>query len=207
MNATTRFLASNGVTRMYDAGCVVLKSNDPNGSTMHVGGTKYVKVSGTENGSLQEISTGLNLTVKGGLISKGKVDLQFDLSSTGSVTAGEGDSFDQQQSSIKNSAVCELDNTVVLGGYKKIVQDTSRSGLPILRNTPVLKWFVSQDNDNSDDDNLIMLACPRIQKDSSQKLELPVIDEVTKETDRAKQDGKEILKEDRAKRKGWWVFW
>ncbi|NCA80902.1 MAG: hypothetical protein EOM76_12125, partial [Sphingobacteriia bacterium] len=179
MNATVQFLASNGVTRMYDAGCVVLKSNDPEGATQRIGGKKYVKVNGVENGSLQEIEYGLKLTVKGGLVSKNKVELQFDVSNNGLISAGEGDTFDQTQEQVKNSVVCDLDNTVVLGGYKKIVQDTAKSGLPILRNTPVLKWFVSQDSDSQQEFNLLILACPRLQKqNATQKIALPVIDSV-----------------------------
>ncbi len=206
LNTTIQFLASNGVTRMHDAGCVVLKSNDPNGATQHIGGKKYVKVSGIENGSLQEIEYGLKITVKGGLIGKNKVDLQFDVSNNGLISAGDGGTFDQTQENVKNSVVCDLENTIVLGGYKKIVQDTAKSGLPVLRNTPVLKWFVSQDSDNQQEFDLLILACPRIQKnDTSRKIALPVVDTVTHVVEDAKTDNKTVI--EREKRYRGWLYW
>ena len=208
MNSTLQFLASNGVTKMHDAGCVVVRSNDPQGTTQHIGGKTYVKVSGSENGSLQDINYGLNLTVKGGLISKDKVDLQFDLSNTGTVTAGGNDTFDQEQANVKNSVVCELEKTVVLGGYKKIVQATSKSGLPILRNVPVLQWFISKDSENETNQNLIILACPRLNNSNPEPIVIPVLDEVKQETNRVSKDGKTIMKEDKSKDKRWWrIFW
>lgn len=209
MNATVQFLASNGITRMHDAGCVVLKSNDPNGTTQHIGGKKYVKVSGVENGSLQEIEYGLKLMVKGGLIAKNKVDLQFDVSNNGLISAGEEGTFDQTQEQVKNSVVCDLENTIVLGGYKKIVQDTAKSGLPVLRNTPVLKWFVSQDTDNQQEFNLLILACPRLQKqDANRKIALPVIDTITPATEDARYDNKTVIEQQKRYR-GWlsWLNW
>ena len=209
MNSTIRFLASNGVTRMYDAGTVVLRSGDPQGTTQHIGGTKYVKVSGSENGSLQNIEYGLKLTVKGGLISKDKVDLQFDLSNNGAITMAGGDSFDQSQEQVKSSMVCDLDSTVVLGGYKKIVQSTMKSGMPILRTFPVLEWFVSEDKDNNEELNLLILARPRIKNDSTvQKIVIPVIETVTPETEKAMQDNKKTIKEERQKRgQRRWFSW
>ena len=209
MNATVSFLASNGVTRMHDAGCIVLKSNDPDGAVLRIGGKKYVKVNGVENGSLQEIEYGLKLNVKGGLIAKNKVELQFDLSNNGSVSAGEGGTFDQTQAQVKNSVVCDLDNTVVLGGYKKIVQETAKSGLPILRNTPVLQWFVAEDSDHQQEYDLLILACPRLQKDDpARKIALPVIDAVTPAAQDAQRDNK-VVAEEQKRYRGWlsWLNW
>ena len=209
MNATISFLASNGVTRMYDAGCVVLKSHDPQGGEQHVGGKKYVKVNGVENGSLQEIEYGLKLTVKGGLIAKNKVELQFDLSNKGSISSGGDGTFDQTNEHEKTSVVCDLDNTIVLGGYKKIVQDTAKSGLPILRNMPVLKWFVAQDSDSKQEFNLLILACPRLQKDDpGRKIALPVIDTVTPAAKDAQHDNKTVA-EQKKRYRGWlsWLNW
>lgn len=206
MNATISFLASNGVTRMHDAGCVVLKSNDSQGATQRIGGKKYVKVNGVENGSLQEIEYGLKLTVKGGLIAKNKVELEFDLSNNGLISSGGDGTFDQTQAQVKNSVVCDLDNTIVLGGYKKIVQDTAKSGLPVLRNTPVLKWFVSQDSDNDQEFNLLILACPRLQKDDAdRKIALPVIDTVSPAARDAQYDNKTVSEQ--KKRYRGWLFW
>ena len=47
MNQAVRFLASNGVTRTYHAGHVSFANNDPQGGSLHTGGTVYVNGGGT----------------------------------------------------------------------------------------------------------------------------------------------------------------
>ena len=206
LDSVVQFLAGKGVNRFHDAGCVVLKSNDPKGGTQHIGGTKYIRIPGAENGGLQQVDYGLKLTVKGGLISKDKVDLSFSLSNSSSISAGESDSFDQTKEDITNSIICELDNTVVLGGCKRVVESTVKSGLPILRNTPVIQWFVSEDNDGMQENELLILACPRIQKNTpAVKIKIPVVDEVAHIAENGKQTNKQL--EDEEKRYRGWLSW
>ena len=168
-----------------------------------------MKVSGIDNGSLQKIEYGLKITVKGGLISKNKADLQFDVSNSGLISSGDDSSYDQTQQTIKNSVVCDLENTIVLGGYKKIVQDTVKSGLPILRNTPVLSWFVAQDSDNQQEFDLLILACPRIQKhDPGRKIPLPVVDTVSHVVSDGTVDNKTVKERNRRYRGSLsWLNW
>ena len=57
MQRTVRFLASNGISRAYDAGHVSFANHDEKGGELHTGGKVSVKVSGVENGSLQDIDS------------------------------------------------------------------------------------------------------------------------------------------------------
>ncbi len=174
MAPTLKFLASNGITRTYSAGHITFANHDEKGGSLHTGGTVSIKVSGSDNGSLQDINYGLTMKVKGGLISPNRVKLDLDLSNTGAVNAG-GDMFDRSTDSTQQVVYCDLDKTLVLAGSKKISQGISNSGLPGLRNTPVLKWFVSTDAGSKNDTRLVILVCPRIAGQSTDvEIEVPL---------------------------------
>ena len=180
------FLASNGITRIYNAGHVTFLSNGEDEGNLHSGETLYIKVSGIENGSLQKIESGLNIKVKGGLINQNEVALKMDLSLTDVKSNGD-DTYTQTGDTIKNSVIGKLDKTIIMGGTQKFVNSMSNSGTALLRNLPVIKWFTSTDSDSLDDLRLIILACPRILK-SNKNVEIkkpiqeetaPVYQEVT----------------------------
>ena len=161
MAPTVKFLAQNGITRSYSAGHISFANHDDKGGSLHTGGTLSVRVSGTDNGSLQDIDYGLTMNIKGGLISPNRVKLDLDLTNTGSINAG-GDLIDRSTDSTKQVVYCDLNKTLVLAGSKKISQGLSNSGLPGLRNFPVLKWFVAQEGGSKSDTRLVILVCPRL---------------------------------------------
>lgn len=211
IDATIRFLADNGISRTYNAGHVSFANNDPQGGTLHTGGTVYVKVNGVENGSLQNIQYGLKIKVTGGLVSPTRVKLTLDLTNSTLLTANE-DAYNLEEDTTKQTIFCDLDKTLVVAGSQKIAQSTGRSGLPVLRNTPVLKWFVSEDKSNKSDMRLLILACPRIAKyNSDTQIEIP-IEQTTAPTYReAKQDVKELENEKKKKEgksgiRGWFSW-
>lgn len=161
MQRTVSFLAQNGISRTYNAGYVSFTNHDDKGGSLHTGGTVSVKVSGNDNGSLQDIDYGLTIKVKGGLVTPNRVKLDLDLTNTSAIT-GTGDAYTRSSDSTSQVVYCDLDKTLVLAGSKKIGQDVQNSGLPILRNTPVLKWFVAKDGNSQNDTRLVILVCPRI---------------------------------------------
>ena len=104
---------------------------------------------------------------------------------------------------------CDLDKTIVVAGSKKIAQDTSKSGLPVLRNTPVLKWFVSEDRDSTTETRLLILACPRLVKSNPDvQIEIP-LDQETAGTLRDAQTDNKVREEENKKHSGWlnWLNW
>ena len=193
MDATVSFLAKNGISRNYNAGHVSFLNNSPEGGKLHTGGTIYAKVNGIENGSLQNIQYGLTINVKGGLVSATKARLDLDLVNSYLLGASE-DSYNLSEDSSRQTIVCELNKTIAIAGYKKIVQDTQKSGLPILRNTPVLKWFVSENSTQEGASQLLVLVCPRIQNlSNSPQIEIPLDVETGKTYETARRDAESDL--------------
>ena len=206
MEATVQFLASNGVTRKYQAGHVSFANGGT--GTLHTGGTISVKVSGVENGSLQDIDYGLNISVTGELLDARRTRLKLSLTNTSAVTA-DGDSYTREVDTTTQTVLCDLDKTVVVAGSRKISQLTQKSGLPILRNTPVLNWFVSGDVDSENDTRLLILACPRLVKfNPDVQIDIPLEQETTPVYRNARRDNNERIEEEKRYR-GWlsWLNW
>ena len=174
MPQTISFLRNNGVTRTYNAGHVSFSNNDPNGGELHTGGTIYAKVNGIENGSLQNIEYGLKINVKGGLVSPTRAKLTLELTNSQMLSRSE-DSYDLAEDTTKQTVFCDLDKTIAVAGAKKLMESTSKSGLPILRNTPVLQWFVSGDSNSGSDTRLLILVSPRLAThDPNVQIEIPL---------------------------------
>lgn len=168
------FMAENGIDRIYQAGHLTFLSNDKEGGKLHTGGTLHVKVSGVENGSLQEIDEGLKLQIKGGLIDSKNVKLNVDFSFS-SVKQESEDSFREKKEEIKNTVVGELNKTIILGGAQRIDDAISNGGTALLRNIPVIKWFTSQDSSDAKDLKLVILLCPRIMGyDENSQIKQPI---------------------------------
>ena len=206
MNSTVRFLASNGITRSYNAGHISFSNHDEKGGELHTGGTVSVKVSGSDNGSLQDIDYGLTIKVKGGLVAPNRVKLDLDLTNTSAITS-TGDAYSRETDSTRQVVYCELGKTLVLAGSKKISQDVQRSGLPILRNTPVLKWFVASDTENKNDSRLVILVCPRVAGSGDNvEIEVPLEAESAEVYKTGSGDLKEKVEQERAE-KPWYQRW
>ena len=206
MDATVNFLAANGVTRKYSAGHVSFANNGT--GTLHTGGTVSVKVSGVENGSLQDINYGLQISVTGELLSEKRVRMKLSLSNTSAITS-DGQSYTRETDTTNQTVLCDLDKTVVIAGSRKIEQQTKKSGLPILRNTPVLNWFVSADNDSENTTRLLVLACPRLVKfNPDVQINIPLEQETAPTYRDAKRNNNERIEEEKRYR-GWlsWLNW
>ena len=200
MDATVRFLASNGISRTYSAGFVSFQSGTS--GKLEVGTTEYVKVNGVENGSLEKIFYGLKLDVSGEMISRDTVNLRLQIENT--TESGEQRSTGVTQ---EQTLPCDLNKTTVLSGFQKIAESASRSGLPILRNIPVLKWFVSDDGKIRDDSRLLVLVCPRlIEHNPRAQIEIPISTEVGGTYQDAKMDVNE-LEAGKNGKKPWYKRW
>ena len=206
MDSTVSFLAKNGLSRTYSAGYVSFLNNDPEGGKLHTGGTIYTKVNGIENGSLQNINYGLTITVKGGLVSPTKTRLNLDLVNSYLLGASE-DSYNLKEDTTKQTVFCELNKTIAIAGSKRIAQETQQSGLPILRNTPVLNWFVSEHGDMKQASQLLVLVCPRLVKgDATPQIEIPLDQETSNTYPAAQKDTKQELEDRNKKHSGFWSW-
>ena len=102
---------------------------------------------------------------------------------------------------------CELNKTIAIAGSKRIAQETQQSGLPILRNTPVLNWFVSEHGDMKQASQLLVLVCPRLVKgDATPQIEIPLDQETSNTYPAAQKDTKQELEDRNKKHTGFWSW-
>ncbi|MBQ4481296.1 MAG: hypothetical protein II943_11740 [Victivallales bacterium] len=156
--ATARFLENNGVSRNYTADTLTITSDNKSTST-RVGRTDHIRVSGSENGDIKDIYYGLELTVSGKLVADGKVDLSLNIKNSSKL--GE---LSESNSDYNGPVRLELNKTTILTGFQQIAETASKSGMPILRDIPVLQWFVSSDSKSKDDSRLLVLIYPRVRE-------------------------------------------
>ena len=197
LNTTIGFLAKNGISRVSQKAYTAFQSWDPSGTQFKSGGKLNVRVAGTNNGDLKEVPYGFDVTVKGGLVSAEAAKLDLDISISGVTILGNGD-VDQKEEKSKQKLVCKLGKTTVIGGFRQLVdENTPPSGLPILRNTPLLSWFVAESGQQISDRRLLILVCPEIHDGTRDEalnvdaeITLPTLDDASKTTEERLEERK-----------------
>jgi len=202
LNSTIRFLAGNGVSRFKTAAHLTFISNESKVASFHQGGTMSVRVQGVNSGDLKEIDYGLMFTVSGGLIGANKVKLDVTLSRVDPPSPNSQGDYDRGRNNVTTSIICDLNETVVLAGMKEITELTNKTGLPYLRNVPVLSWFVSSKGTQQSDMQLLILISPRIASQGA-TIDLPPSAETADTLQKADTPNKERMKAE-AQKKPWW---
>ncbi|MEI6646087.1 MAG: hypothetical protein WCP12_08615 [bacterium] len=206
LGSMIKFMADSGITRFKTAGHLTFISNNDTKkeATFQNGGTMYIRVSGQNSGDLKEVQYGLQMTVSGGLIGGNKVKLDIMIERSDPPQLNSANDYGQRKSKVSTSVICDMNKTVVLGGLKDLVEGTSKSGLPILRNTPILQWFVAEDGTSMSDMQLLILLSPRVQTNDTQ-IKLPPSAETANTLEKAEKTNKETI--DEGKRfHGFWVW-
>lgn len=196
LDVTSRFLKQNGFHRISDTGYTVMESWDAEGAQFKSGGTLYVKTRGLDSGDLKPVPYGFVLKTKGGVTPTGDAldsVIDFELSSIDYVT---GDEVSIKEEKSKQRLALPLGRTTFIGGVKMVEEDrVSPSGLPILRNTPMLNWFVAESGTTKEDRRLVIMVCPEIvdnSKDGTLEVEkevnIPVSTEGVKSTEQREEE-------------------
>jgi len=173
----------------------------------HNGGTMYIRVSGQTSGDLKEVQYGLQMTVSGGMISGNKAKLDLTIERSDPPVLNTANDYGQRKSKVSTSIICEMNKTVVLGGLKDLVEATSKAGLPILRNTPILQWFVAEDGSSLSDMQLLILVSPRVQTNDTQ-IKLPPSAETANTLEKAEKTNKQTIEEAKRYHGFWyWLNW
>jgi len=209
LNSMIEFMAESGITRFKTAGHLTFISNNEGKkeATFHNGGTMYIRVSGQNTGDLKEVQYGLQMTVSGGLIGGNKVKLDITIERSDPPQLNTAGDYGQRKSKISTTVVCDMNKTVVLGGLKDLTEGTSKEGLPILRNTPILSWFVAEDATSKSDMQLLILVSPRVQTNDVQ-IKLPPSAETANTLDKAEKTNKQTLREEKRFHGFWyWLNW
>lgn len=130
-------------------------------STIAVGGT----ASSSDN-DLEEIDTGIQLTVTPQITSDNTIKLKID------AVESEADftrTVDGIPSVIDNTASTTVlvgdGQTTVIGGMMKIKKTNSKSGVPFVNNIPILGWFFSSKSREKTDNELLVFITPHIIRD------------------------------------------
>ena len=205
LDVTAGFLKQNGINRISDTGYTLLESWDPSGAKFKSGGTIFVKVAGADAADLKEVPYGFTINAKGGLTDEATMSCDFDFMIS-SIMGKDGDSIERQEESSKQKISLPIGKTTLIGGRKGLIdQNTPPSGLPILRNTPVVNWFVADSGKSVSDRRLVIMVCPEI-VDNTQDAKPDVDKEINiRVQDQAAKDTDDVV-EERKKFHGFW-YW
>lgn len=207
LDVTAGFIKQNGISRISDTGYTLLESWDPTGAKFKSGGTVFVKVAGADAADLKEVPYGFTINAKGGLVDAETMSCDFDFTIS-SIVGKDGDSIERQEESSKQKISLPIGKTTLIGGRKGLIdQNTPPSGLPILRNTPVVNWFVADSGKSVSDRRLVIMVCPELvdntqdaKPDVDKEINIRVQDQGAKDTDQVIEERKE------QKHSGFW-YW
>ena len=172
LDSTLKFLKKNEITRHSVGGHIYFKNNDPEVRKLKIGGTLKVKMkSATAEGvptqDFEDIQYGFFIDKKrASLVDETHVDVDLQITQKKPVPikgGGYEEGYDVAENEYNPSVVCPLGKTVVLSGYKGMVESTMPpAGFPVLRHIPIMNWFVSTEGDSFEDIRLMMLVSVKI---------------------------------------------
>jgi type II secretory pathway component GspD/PulD (secretin) len=73
-----------------------------------------------------------------------------------------GNDYDLKRNRIETTVNCPLGQTIVLGGMKSLIEQSSTEGVPFLRSVPAISWFFSEKNNVKQDSKVLILLSPQI---------------------------------------------
>ena len=211
LGVTAKFFKNHGISRISDTGYTVMESWGKDGAKFKHGGTMFVKQMDMSNGGggttmmmgnieLKEIPYGFQFETKGGLTDGDAVDMDFTFTmSRVLVLDGEQKgNYDRVEDQTQQKVTLELGKTTFLSGFKGLIDErTSPSGLPILRNTPLLNWFVADSGTKIEDRKLVIMICPEIVDNTraenlkaTEEINLPTVTEGAKSSEQREEEQK-----------------
>lgn len=208
LGVTTRFLAQNGLSRVNQVGYTQITSWDKEGAMFKSGGTLYVKVEGRDIAELKEIPYGFTINAKGGMTDESTMAVNFDFGSSTIRPSGTGE-YDRKEDLTRQKVVLPLNRTTFISGLQDVMdKNMPASGLPYLRNCPMLNWFVADSGKELTDRKLMIMVCPEI-VDSSHEGNLGVDKKVVNQVlDNGEKPTDQRLDEQRKakERTGFWSW-
>ncbi len=160
LQGALKFFAGSGPGRFQTAGHMTFKNDSPEWRTYHSGGTMKVRVATRDATSLEDINYGLIMRIKGGLLDSKTAAVDVDLELSYPVPVGND--YDLKRNRIETTLNCPLGQTMVLGGMKSLIEQSSNEGVPFLRSVPAISWFFSEKNRLKEDSKVLILLSPRI---------------------------------------------
>ena len=160
LQGALKFFRGSGPGRFTTAGHMTFKNDSPEWRSFHSGGTLKVRVSSLNSTSLEDIDYGLIMKCKGGLLDPKRAELDVELELSYPVPIGRD--YDLKKNNITTTVICPIGQTLVMGGMKSLVEQSSSDGVPFLRSVPVMSWFFSEKNESKEDSKVLILLSPQI---------------------------------------------
>jgi type II secretory pathway component GspD/PulD (secretin) len=195
LQGALKFFASSGPGRIRTAGHMTFKNDAPDWRMYHSGGTLKVRVASENATSLEDVDYGLIMKIRGGLLDSKTTGLDVNLELSYPVPIGTD--YDLKRNHIETTVNCPVGQTLVLGGMKNLVEQTSEEGVPFLRSIPAISWFFSEKNNRTEDNKILIMLSPQIA--GATREAAPVSLETAPAEVEVEKENKERLKE---KRKG-----
>ena len=183
------FFAGTGPGRFQTAGHMTFKNDSPEWRTYHSGGTLKVRIVSENTAEIEDIDYGLLMKVKGGLMDAKTVavDLALELSYPLPI----GTDWDLKRDRVETTINCPLGQTMIVGGMKSLLENSTHAGVPYLRSVPVLSWMFAEDNSTRGDKKVLILVSPHLAGQTTAGTPVvqstaPVLQESEKSTDERK---------------------
>lgn len=205
LTGVMKLMGENGINRMSQKGYTTFENWDDKGAKFKSGGTVFARIVSRDAVDMKEIPYGFEVNTKGGLVNENTVSLDIDISISSIQKYDAGEDIDKKEDKTQQKIRCPLGRTTLLSGFGELVDDQALRGFPVLRNTPIIKWFVADDGKTLSDRKLVIMVCPEI-IDPSQDGNLNVDNEISipVQTEGAKSTDERL--EGRKRFSGFW-YW
>lgn len=218
LDSVLDFLKRNEISRHSIGGYMRFKCNDNEPAKLVIGRTIKVKMRGataegapTEN--FQDIECGFFVTKnEASLVGSNMVNVKLNVEqkTPKPSPAGYQEGYIVDRNEFNPVVDCPLGKTVVVAGYNSFVQSTMPpSGFPVLRNVPIINWFLSQEGDNVEDMKLMMLVSVRaVRPDEPEQQDALLPYEASKNlTTEVQIDNNERIQKRKDEKWSGWLFW
>lgn len=155
--------AGNGMMRESEKASMRFHLNSEEPSKIKWGGTVKLKMvykdgDGDIQQEYEDVEYGLTVEkLAARRISPEKVELKLKVQQRTQPSVFQDGSWDMAENVYDPVVECALGETVLIGGYEKMREITQLpQGLPLLRNIPIVNWFVSTEGHANSDITLVM---------------------------------------------------
>ncbi|MEI6562771.1 MAG: pilus assembly protein N-terminal domain-containing protein [bacterium] len=160
MKGALKFFSGSGPGRFQTAGHLTFKNDSPEWRMFKSGGTLKVRIATRDTVGLSDINYGLIMRVKGGLLDPKTMVVDLDLSLSYPVPVGSD--YDLKENKVETTVNCPVGQTLVVGGMKSLIEQSSNEGVPFLRSVPAISWFFSEKNKMLQNNKVLILISPQI---------------------------------------------
>lgn len=206
LGVTANFLAQNSINKISNIGYTQIESWDPEGAKFKSGGTRFIKVYGRDVAELKEVPYGFTIDAKGGMVDEKTMDVAFDFGLS-TILPMEDETYDRKEDLSKQRIKLSLGRTTLISGFMDLVdRHQAPSGIPFLRHTPILNWFLAEQGNEVTDRKLVIMVCPEI-VDPTKEGAIDVDGKINKPLDYyADKTSKQIDDDNKKKFTGFWSW-